>query len=80
MTTTIATVSAKTYKAALQSDGTCIVSGLHARDIAGGCDTGRASDRQRALRAEIQAKLYAVIPYDKEDRTAGSVIEWSADL
>lgn len=74
--TTVATVTAKTYKAALQADNTCIVSGLQASAIVGGCNTTRALDRQRVLRAQIQAKFYALVQPTPEDPFAGYVWSW----
>lgn len=79
--TTIATVTARTYKAVLHSHGICTVSGLHARDITAEYpDTTRAADRRKALRAEIQAALWAKVPRDRDDPHAGTVISWEADL
>ena len=56
--TTIATINAKTYKAALQDDGTVIVSGIRAIEIADETpDSTAALERRNELRREIRAAL-----------------------
>lgn len=68
----VAIVSAKTYKATLLVDGTCVVHGLLARFITGTCNNTRSLDRQNALRHEIQARLYTQAP-------AAYVLNWQAE-
>lgn len=61
MSTTIATVSAKTYTAALQDSGTVIVSGLRAIEIADETPaTTVALERRNELRSEIRRELRKV--------------------
>lgn len=60
--TSIATITAKTYKATLQDDGTVIVSGLRATEIADETpDTTAAQERRNALRSEIRSELQKLV-------------------
>jgi hypothetical protein len=72
MDTITTTIIAKTYKATLEANGTCVVRGLHAHLFVGLPNNTRALDRQRELREEVQAALYKALGPD------AYVFQWTA--
>ena len=68
------TLETKTYSASLSDDGICTVGGLHAADIALGCNRGRALDRQKSLREDIQRGFFEMTP--GPDDLRGIIHHW----